>query len=487
MVNVMWFGSVVLCLGCSVFATLIQQQARRYLILTQRPGAPYERARLRTFLFNGLRKFQVNPIRQLLAMSMHVSILLYCVGLVIYIFTISRNIGSLTLGPLTLGPNALGYLAIVYLAVFYLIYAFLTFLPFRFFDCPYGTPFTALAWCLSHIFLFGIFSTIRRILFHGPIKWRDMLKKRVNKHKQRFWDGLQRTVELFATEAPQPVDANVLEWTLLALVENKEIENFATWVPEFFGTYTRSGAPESEAIPPLMSNQPPTNPIFGFHIHHPRILRTLPLEEEERKRRLQICLKCLWRWAREYNQKSVPLPSYFPLLSPDMIRDLQAKQDPTSSMIGLCFSALVAKKLAADVNSPHFSDVRIHDAKLASLTAIVGRTEVETFLSQPGLASINFLTSRETNTFGTEKVPLVADVQDIFQTTVETLAEDIPTSGLPRNLVDRFNTTYSNAQQLPALAWLTDKLEPIKDKLQGPGRPGADDHFSQCRCLNLLG
>ena len=211
MVNVTWFCSVVLCLGCSVFATLIQQQARRYLILTQRPGAPYERARLRTFLFNGLRKFQVNPIHQLLALSMHVSILLYCVGLVIYIFTISRNIGSLTLGPLTLGPNALGYLAIVYLAVFYLIYAILTFLPFRFFDCPYGTPFTALAWCLSHIFLFGIFSTIRRILFHGPIKWRDMLKKRVNKHKQRFWDGLQRTVELFATEAPQPVDANVTQ------------------------------------------------------------------------------------------------------------------------------------------------------------------------------------------------------------------------------------------------------------------------------------
>ncbi|KAH8996066.1 hypothetical protein EDB83DRAFT_2196910, partial [Lactarius deliciosus] len=92
MVNVTWFCSVVLTLGCSVGATLIQQQTRRYLMLTQRPGAPYERARLRTFLFNGLKKFQVDTVHQLLAMVVHISIFLYCVGLIIQIFTISKGI-----------------------------------------------------------------------------------------------------------------------------------------------------------------------------------------------------------------------------------------------------------------------------------------------------------------------------------------------------------------------------------------------------------
>ncbi|KAI9447618.1 hypothetical protein H4582DRAFT_1867380, partial [Lactarius indigo] len=92
MVNVAWFCSVVLCLGCSVFATLIQQQVRQYLELTQRPGAPYERARLRMFLFNGLGKFHVDTTYQLLAMSLHTSIFLYCVGIVIYIFTIGKGI-----------------------------------------------------------------------------------------------------------------------------------------------------------------------------------------------------------------------------------------------------------------------------------------------------------------------------------------------------------------------------------------------------------
>ncbi|KAF8256790.1 hypothetical protein EI94DRAFT_1553073, partial [Lactarius quietus] len=87
-VNVMWFSSIVLCLAGSVFATLIQQSARRYQALTQGCPTPHERARLRTFLFNGIEKFKVDQFHQLLGMSMHISILVYCVGLLVYIFTI---------------------------------------------------------------------------------------------------------------------------------------------------------------------------------------------------------------------------------------------------------------------------------------------------------------------------------------------------------------------------------------------------------------
>src|ERR1700677_4591050 len=71
MVNVIWFASIVICIGCAVFATLIQQWARRYLALTQGRGTPYERAQLRRFLSKGLNKFQADRIRQLLGMLMH--------------------------------------------------------------------------------------------------------------------------------------------------------------------------------------------------------------------------------------------------------------------------------------------------------------------------------------------------------------------------------------------------------------------------------
>ncbi|KAH8982730.1 hypothetical protein EDB86DRAFT_323649 [Lactarius hatsudake] len=474
MVNVTWFCSVVLTLGCSVGATLIQQQTRRYLMLTQRPGAPYERARLRTFLFNGHRKFQVDTVHQLLAMFVHISILLYCVGLVIQIFTISKGIGSLTLGPFTLGPLTLGYLSIIYLSIFYLVYAGLTVWPFFSFDCPYGTPFTPLVWCLFHFCSFGVFAAVRHIkgLFHGPGKW---FKERVNEHRHRFWDGLQRTVELHGIEAQQSVDANALEWTLKAIIETKEIENFATSVPKFFDTYARLGAPEPTS--PRMSDQPPTNPIFGF-----RLLETCMLGTsagEERKNRLQMCLKCLLYWAREFNQNSAPLPSYFPLPDSDMARRLQAEQDPTSTQMGRCFSALVAKKLAADVNSCHSSGVRGREAKLASLLAILEmetheRDQVENFLSQPGAIGlvniVSLVASSEMNTLITEGAP--PEALAVFEETVDILlAKDFLTSldathaRLPPELVDSFHRTYFNAQ---APKWLTTKLRPIKERLPAP-------------------
>ncbi|KAH9071501.1 hypothetical protein EDB83DRAFT_2673568 [Lactarius deliciosus] len=468
MVNVTWFCSVVLTLGCSVGATLIQQQTRRYLMLTQRPGAPYERARLRTFLFNGLKKFQVDTVHQLLAMVVHISIFLYCVGLIIQIFTISKGIGSLTLGPFTLGPLTFGYLSIFYLSIFYLVYAGLTVWPFFSFDCPYGTPFTPLVWCLFHFCSFGVFAAVRHIkgLFPGPGKW---LKERVNEHRHRFWDGLQRTVELRGIEAQQSVDANALEWTLKAILKTKEIENFATSVPKFFDTYARLGA--SGRTPLRMSDQPPTNPVFGF-----RLLETCMLGTsagEERKKRLQMCLKCLLYWAREFNQNSAPLPSYFPLLDPDMARRLQAERDPTSTQMGRCFSALVAKKLAADVNSCHSSGVRGREAKLASLSAILEmeRYKVEDFLNQPGAIGlvniVSLVASSEMNTLITEGAP--PEALAVFQETVDILlAEGLLTSSdarLPPELVDSFHRTYSNAQ---APTWLTTKLRWIKERLPTP-------------------
>ncbi|KAH8977584.1 hypothetical protein EDB86DRAFT_2814107, partial [Lactarius hatsudake] len=89
-VNASWFISGIAALGCSLFATLIQHQARQYQVLTLRPGAPYERARLRTFLSNGARKFRVEATYHLLSMGMHLSILFYCIGFVTFVFALSK-------------------------------------------------------------------------------------------------------------------------------------------------------------------------------------------------------------------------------------------------------------------------------------------------------------------------------------------------------------------------------------------------------------
>jgi hypothetical protein len=471
MVNVIWFASVVICICCAVFATLIQQAARRYLALTQGRGTPHERARLRRFMFNGLRRFHAFRFFQLLGMSMHLSLLLYCVGLIVFVFSIDRDLVSFSIFVLTCSI---------------LLYATVTVLPFFFLDCPYVTPFTGLTWPLYHLLLLGVFSTIRVIthlphilLKLGPQRsrplswsrrWRKMLKQQIDKRKRRLSDGLQRSIEIHA------MDTTALEQTPTDLVDtysDKEVKDFAAWVPEFFDTHARLGA--EGTLLPLMSDQPPTNTIFGSRLHH--LLRiyvqgSSALTEDQRRRRLRVCLECLWCWAKAFSQNSESLPSYFPLPNPDMIRRLQTEQDPTVGIIGRCFIALIARKLAADVISPHSSDARARDAKLESLSAILGstRTELETFLGHSGaidLANTVSLTSNVLKTLFTEEAP-TAEVLGIFRATIDILLAEDPLASLdaelPQNLVSSFRKTYSNAQEPQAPDWLSRQLLPISEK-----------------------
>ena len=491
MVNVMWFGSIVLCLAGSVFATLIQQSARRYQALTQGCPTPHQRARLRTFLFNGIEKFKVDQLHQLLGMSMHTSILLYCVGLLIYIFTID---------------TLLGYLALVYLLIFYLIYGVFTFTPIFFFDSPFGTPFTPLCWRIVHFCFFGTFSTLQSIVdrIHALSKaadgrsktddnrsktaynlssrlktWGKMLNTRVKMHRQWFLGGRQRSVEFYATVAPPSVDGNTLEWILATFLERdseKDLKDFAAWTREYFHKYARSDPAKA------ISEESLTNPIFGFRLRH--LLEKCipensgPTEDSEHKRRLRVGLECLWHWVWAYNQNSDPLPSYFPLevFGHDMARRLQTQQDPIAGMIGRCFGALLEKKLDADPNSSHSSHSPTSDTNDLEACPPSAHIEVETSLTKIGLANIVSLTRSEMDTLATGNVP--PEVLKTFRTTVDILARELttPVEGsrpspklkLEASAAASFQEIHDQAQerlQAPDYQWLLDMLDQISKEL----------------------
>ena len=194
MVNVLWIASVAICIGSAIFATLIQQWARRYLALAQGRSTPEKRARLRRFLNNGLRKFWMPQICQLLSMSLHASIGLYTLGFIFFIFHINK----------TWVP-----LVVLFYPPVYIVYLILTFLPVIFWDCPYGTPFSALAWWGWHFGWFVAFSIISGfaslLCLVLPRGLRNFLQNRAKKHRRWASDGLKRSVEIYATEVPQAV------------------------------------------------------------------------------------------------------------------------------------------------------------------------------------------------------------------------------------------------------------------------------------------
>jgi len=163
------------------------------------------------------------------------------------------------------------------------------------------------------------------------------------------------------------------------------------------------------------------------------VLGTSNLTAEVRKSCLRMCLKCLCYFGRAYNQHraSEPLPSYFPrtLASPEIIRRIQAEQDPVSRVMGRCFGALVVMKLAADVRSRTDTDVQISHEELACLSAVLGAEshDVKIWLRLPGtvaLANMASLTFNEVDSLISDTVS--SDMWDMIHETLGILSQSLP-------------------------------------------------------------
>jgi hypothetical protein len=164
------------------------------------------------------------------------------------------------------------------------------------------------------------------------------------------------------------------------------------------------------------------------------IAGTSRLAADVRRNCLRMCLKNLWHCAKAYHHQSgasKPLPSYFPLTlaSPEIIRRIQAEEDPASRVMGRCFCALVVTKLAADTRSRPDSNVQISDDELACLSIILGTKsdDVKFCLEWPGvigLASMASLALGDLGPLGVSTLP--PDVFDVAYQTLTILSQSLP-------------------------------------------------------------
>jgi hypothetical protein len=409
-INVLWFLSLVLSLNCALSATLMQQWARRYQEFAQRRNSIHKRGSMRAYIFNGINRFRMARAVSTMPMLLHISVFLFFAGLVDFLFPTHSTIAYVTLG------------------VFAVTYTILTVLPTIYHDCPYGTPLSGSTWFIFHFSFFATLWTILQIdgLFRKP---GEILERQVKAHRKWFSQGLRKSAELSAYKAKSTLITSALAWTLTALDEDKEIEDFAAQVPGFFDS--RVVPDPTSAVLPLMSHQPNTGPIFGSRLYDllkTCIRRTSLLDENIRNDRLRACLNCLWHFGRAYNQLGTAqlLPSYFPdvLASPEIIRCLQ-EEDTSIRVIGRCFAALVVNKLAPDLESRASRADPISPGELACLSAIT-QTEshdVVNLLSYPGaiaLANIIVLKSDKVSDLADDTVP--PGVLDVVQQTLNILS-----------------------------------------------------------------
>ena len=175
---------MVICIFCAIIATLIQRWGRRYLSLTQGRGSASDRELVREYLYNGMKKYHINWVRQAMGMLLHLSVLLYCLGIIVFIMHIDWELAPLTVG-------FLGCSIVVYLIA--------TILPLFFWDCPFGTPFTPLAFRLYHFSMFSLFLCLLLVflLIFQTSFWKD-LKEKTMEHLQRTREGQKRSVADYA-------------------------------------------------------------------------------------------------------------------------------------------------------------------------------------------------------------------------------------------------------------------------------------------------
>ena len=123
-------------LSCGLGATLVQQWVRRYLKLTRHSETPIHRVRIRTFLFHGIKQFQVRLVVENISLLLHAAIFLFFAGLVEFLFSINHEVAQVVLA------------VTCFFAAFYVI---LTALPVIYQQCPFQTPLTSVFWYIAHV------------------------------------------------------------------------------------------------------------------------------------------------------------------------------------------------------------------------------------------------------------------------------------------------------------------------------------------------
>lgn len=233
-VNVMWLMSLVLSVTSALFATMLQQWARRYIEMPQNPTPASERARVRSFLSHGTVKYKMPIAVETVPTLLHLSVLLFFSGLVVFFFTIHRTVAIAVL---------------VSVGVFAVLYFLLTILPYFDYECPYRTPISDISWypwhgfrSLAALFLHWVAGQISNPdnLPVGPARDPSWIQakyaswsKTYEKHWACFKDGFEETIIKGALVAPVEVDRHALTQMFKhpTLAERSELPTFMASVP----------------------------------------------------------------------------------------------------------------------------------------------------------------------------------------------------------------------------------------------------------------
>ena len=286
-VNVLWFVSLVVSLTCALLATLMQQWVRRYLQTSQHSYAPYKRARIRAFFAEGIERFGLPTAVEALPALLHISVFLFFAGLVDFLINVNHTVAFSLLSAVVVGASA---------------YFLFTTLPLIYPNSPYQTPLTNVLWIIRQTMLLISLDFMRRVVrfiyeHTGFVVWKlyGRVLYKLDEHSRRFRQGYSRSREITALMQPTEMDSRALYWTLDALDEDHELEQFVAAIPGYYRSTTVR--PPREALKHLVHHEGLDSPLEAriFDLLSPRgvVPDAPPTSNKERQRRI-VCIEALY-------------------------------------------------------------------------------------------------------------------------------------------------------------------------------------------------
>jgi hypothetical protein len=252
-VNSLWFLSLVISVSCALWATSLNQRARRYIGLTQPARCnPDKRARLRAFYANGVDKMHTPWAVEGLPMLLHLSLFLFFGGLAVYLFNVNQEV----------------FIYVVsWIGLFLAVYGLISLLPIIRHDSPYNTPLSTPLWflfsyisaaalivlCIALLIFFLFLACLMKCFACCNVEWAsdfsDTLVAAIPGMILRFFQwrwgkydlgerlkpmGLKTKAEETVEKQSSEIDGRILGWTLGVLGDDNSLEKFFEAMPGFF-------------------------------------------------------------------------------------------------------------------------------------------------------------------------------------------------------------------------------------------------------------
>ena len=212
-VNALFLTSLVSTLGCALWATLMQQWARRFSQAADIPDVNYtpsQRAQIYIFFSEGMSKFWFFAAVEVLPVLLHGSGFLFLVGLTVLLFYVNHPVA---------------YVWTACWAIEVLTYCFLTIMPFVFPNSPYETPLSPIFWIIMET---------TSLLAHWLPLWDNTARAPIRERWANIRLGMRHARELKAITSKSGLQANPKIQTTGDQGEDHESEEFLLALPGIF-------------------------------------------------------------------------------------------------------------------------------------------------------------------------------------------------------------------------------------------------------------